>query len=147
MIFRKLIRIRKKSFWFKMKSFCFFKNVVKRNSKEKLYDVPQWHEALFFSKTLNFGMVAVKFGWKRITLLMWKKISKKFHFFFFFKSPEFWSRCEPISVKKNKTPSVVTVGLGWPAASRESTRQSRNENFCGLCNASEQIFTKLSIAM
>ena len=29
-----------KSFWFKMKSFWFFKNAVKRNSKEKLYYVP-----------------------------------------------------------------------------------------------------------
>ena len=27
----------------------------------------------FFSKSLNFEMVAVKFGWKRNTLLVWKK--------------------------------------------------------------------------
>ena len=47
MIFRKLVRIKKKSFWFKMKSFCFFKNVVKRNSKEKLYDVPANCERIY----------------------------------------------------------------------------------------------------
>ena len=37
---KKLVRRKKKSFWFKTKSFCFFKNAVKRNSKEKLYYVP-----------------------------------------------------------------------------------------------------------
>jgi hypothetical protein len=36
------------------------------------------------------------------------------------KSPEFWYGRGKILVKKKKTPSVVTVGLGWPAASRES---------------------------
>ena len=41
MIFRKLVRIKKKSFWFKMKSFYFLKNVVKRNSKEKLKTSPK----------------------------------------------------------------------------------------------------------
>ena len=61
--------------------------------------------SIFFSKPLNFGMVAnqsilVK---KNDTLGCEKKFKKKFQFFFlnfFFKTPEFWYGREPILVKK-----------------------------------------------
>ena len=64
--------------------------------------------SIFFSKPLNFGMVAnqsilVK---KNDTLGCEKKFKKKFQFFFlnfFFKTPEFWYGREPILVKKNYT--------------------------------------------
>ena len=39
--------LKKKSFWFKKKNFWFFKNVVKRNSKEKLYYVPGSFQGIF----------------------------------------------------------------------------------------------------
>ena len=52
---------------------------------------------------------------------MWKKNSKKNfqNFFFKFFFPKFWYGREPIGVKKNKTPSVVTVGLGCCAAEND----------------------------
>ena len=54
MICEKLVRTKKKSFWFKKKSFRFLKNVVKRNSKEKLYYVPLLLRSLWLTNLLCF---------------------------------------------------------------------------------------------
>ena len=77
---------------------------------------------IFFPQ--NFGKVRTNSGEKEWHSRMWKKKFKKEFSKFFFLSkfffqiffPKILVRCEPIRVKKNKTPSVVTVGLGCCAA-------------------------------
>ena len=43
--------------------------------------------------------------------------------------PKILVRCEPIRVKKNKTPSVVTVGHGCCAAEKNSKKNFKKKNF------------------